>query len=74
MTPDEMTAEADRLVKIQREARGSEPCKGLDGKPSSRPGPYDPSPENEQRAAQIVSLRRRAARQKFPINRPKVEA
>lgn len=69
LSPDEMIAEADRLTKIQREKRGSVPTVGLDGKPSSRPGPYEPTADNEQRAREILALRRTANRAKNPVRR-----
>jgi hypothetical protein len=66
VTPDEMIAEANRLTELQRRERGSEPVAGLDGKPSSRPGPYVPTAEGEAQAAEILRLRKTAARVKWP--------
>lgn len=70
MTHDEMRAEADRLTELQREHRGFTRGKDLDGKPCLVLGPYVPTEETEARAAQIVNLRRTAARLRHPIVRP----
>jgi hypothetical protein len=64
---DELQAEADRLTKIQKRERGSQPGPVIDGKQTLIPGPYVPSEENEARAAQIISLRKQAANLRFPV-------
>lgn len=59
-----MLQEAKRLSDEQVKARGSIPWLGVDGKKTRAPGPYVPTPENEQRARRILHLRRKAARTK----------
>ena len=68
-TPDEMLAEAKRLTELQQKERGYKTVKGLDGKPTRAMGPYVPTPEREQRAAEILRLRKTAARLKYPTRR-----
>lgn len=68
MTPDEMLTEARRLYELQVAERGIQTVK-VDGKTVTRPGPYVPTPEREQRADRIVHLRKTAARLKSPARR-----
>jgi hypothetical protein len=55
--------EIRRLEREQRKARGTQPHVFL-GEKLRIIGPYEPTPENEARAWQIVRLRRQAARLK----------
>ena len=52
-----------KLVKEQRAARGLVRWKGLEGKTIQVQGPYEATPENEARAAEIIWLRRKGARE-----------
>jgi hypothetical protein len=60
-----MRLEADKLYRLQVKERGIIPHptkKGL-----TIPGPYVSTPEREQRAQQIISLRRYAALLEYPL-------
>jgi hypothetical protein len=67
----QLYAEARVLYLQQREARGTVKGKTLDNKPCKLPGPYVPTPENQERAATILHWRRRAAELEHgPVRRP----
>jgi hypothetical protein len=58
---DERLARANHLEGIQRQLRGSIPWT-FEGKHVRVVGPYEATDKNEARAAEIVRLRREAAR------------
>ena len=65
-----MTDPARELYLEQAKERGTE--KGvsvLDGKPTKVPGPYESTPENEARAAEILRIRKAKARAEHPIRK-----
>lgn len=59
---ESLTKRADELAAEQRAERGYHKGRDLDGKPCQLPNPYQPTPENERRAKEIIRLRKRAAR------------
>lgn len=61
ITPEKLRERANELVWEQRDARGWEKGKTIDGKPCLIIQGYHPTPETEARAAEILALRRRAA-------------
>ena len=69
LSPDEMITAANHLTELQQKERGYKTVKGLDGKPTRTMGPYVPTPEREERAAEILRLRKTAARVKYPTRR-----
>lgn len=65
MTPDEMLTEASRLTALQRSERGLVPhpsARDENRKPLYIPGPYVATAQREERAREIIRLRKAAAR------------
>lgn len=62
ITPDSLRAEANKLVRLQRQHRGW--VTNSNGEKIL--APYRPTPETEARASQIIQLRKRAARIEYP--------
>lgn len=63
----ELLTEAASLQALQVADRGTRPGAVIDGKQTVIRGPYEKTPERDQRAAQIIDVRRRAARLEYPI-------
>lgn len=63
VTPDSLRVQANKLVRLQREHRGWV----TNGRGERILAPYAKTPETESRAAQIIDLRKRAARLEHPI-------
>lgn len=63
ISPNILWAKANELVKLQRDHRGY----SINSQGERILAPYKPTPETEARAAQIIDLRKRAARLQFPL-------
>lgn len=64
---DQLISKARRLSDLQVTARGLAPGPVIDGKRTQVRGPFIRTQENEDRARQIIALRRRAAHLAHPI-------